>query len=271
MSNSLLAAIGAGASLYDLAQQYRVGMPQSPNHPKFSHSLPRRHGDMVRKDGGSAANDLIVTGTHVGTHIDALAHVSQGGRLFGGVDAQESCIGGRYESLGVHTIPPMLSRGVLIDVAGHKGVDCLDGGYEITLADVTETLEAQASELRPDDIVLVRSGWGSRFGDHAGYMGTTTGVPGIGVEVAEWLAVHKVRAVGADSTALEVIRAGAGHAELPVHRVFLVEHGIYIIETMNLEELAASKNFEFALVLIPLNIFGATGSPVRPVALVDKK
>lgn len=271
MSNSLLAAVEAGATLYDLAQQYRVGMPQSPNHPQFSHTLPRRHGDMVRNDGGSAANDLIVTGTHVGTHIDALAHVSQDGKLFEGIDAQNSCIGGKYESLGVHTIPPMISRGILVDVAGHKKVTCLDGGYEISLADIKGALAAQGTEMRPDDIVLVRSGWGSKFGDHAGYMGAASGVPGVGVEAAEWIAAQGVRAVGADSTALEVIRAGAGHAELPVHRVFLVEHGIFIIETMNLEELAASKNFEFALVLIPLNIFGATGSPVRPVALVEKK
>jgi len=271
MRNSLLAAIEAGATFYDLAQQYRVGMPQSPNHPQFSHSLPRRHGDMVRSDGGSAANDLIVTGTHVGTHIDALAHVSQDGKLFGGIDAQDSCIGGKYESLGVHTIPPMISRGILIDVVGYKGMTCLDGGYEISLADIQGALDAQGTQLRPDDIVLVRSGWGSKFGDYAGYMGAASGVPGIGTEAAEWIAAQGVRAVGADSTALEVIRAGAGHAELPVHRIFLVEHGIFIVETMNLEELAASKNFEFALVLIPLNIFGATGSPVRPVAVVEKK
>src|SRR5664279_3455575 len=171
MRNSLLAAIEAGATFYDLAQQYRVGMPQSPNHPQFSHSLPRRHGDMVRSDGGSAANDLIVTGTHVGTHIDALAHVSQDGKLFGGIDAQDSCIGGKYESLGVHTIPPMISRGILIDVVGYKGMTCLDGGYEISLADIQGALDAQGTQLRPDDIVLVRSGWGSKFGDYAGYMG----------------------------------------------------------------------------------------------------
>src|SRR5664279_1988291 len=103
MRNSLLAAIEAGATFYDLAQQYRVGMPQSPNHPQFSHSLPRRHGDMVRSDGGSAANDLLVMGTHVGTHIDALAHVSHDGLLHGGMDAGDACIGGGYPANGVHT------------------------------------------------------------------------------------------------------------------------------------------------------------------------
>ena len=269
MTDPLLALVSAGVTIYDLGQQLRVGMPQSPNHPQFLHTLPRRHGDAVRTDGGSAANDLLITGTHVGTHIDALAHVSQDGKLYGGVDAQDSCVGGKYESHGVHTIPPMVRRSVLIDVAGFTGVDCLDGGYEITLSDVQGTLAAQGTELRADDIVLIRSGWGGRFGDYSGYMGSDSGVPGIGAEAAEWLAAQGVAVVGADSTALEVVHAGKGHAELPVHRIFLVEHGIYIIETMFLEELAASGHREFTLVLIPMNIFGATGSPLRPLALVS--
>lgn len=269
MSKLLIDALASGVTTYDLGQQYRVGMPQSANHPQFSHTLPRRHGDVVRTDGGSAANDLIVTGTHVGTHIDALAHVSQDGKLFGGASAADSCLGGKYESHGVHTIEPMLCRSVLIDVAGYSNVECLAGGYEITLADIRGALGAQGVTLLPGDVVLIRSGWGGKFGDYAGYMGAEGGVPGIGSEAARWIASQGAVAVGADSTALEVVQPGRGHAELPVHRILLVEHGIYIIETLYLEELAAARHYEFALVLIPLNIFGATGSPVRPLALVD--
>ena len=76
----------SGWRQFDLSRPYRIGMPQSANHPRYWHTLPRRHGDMVRADGGSAANDYITMGTHVGTHIDAPAHVSQDGKLFGGVD-----------------------------------------------------------------------------------------------------------------------------------------------------------------------------------------
>lgn len=271
MSDPLLDLISSGVTVFDLGQQLKVGMPQSPNHPQFWHSLPRRHGDMVRSDGGSAANDLITTGTHVGTHIDALAHVSHDGKLYGGADAQESCIGGKFVSHGVHTIPPMVARAVLIDVAGHKSVACLEGGYEITLADIRNTLASQHTEVRSGDIVLIRSGWGGKFNDYAGYLGRDSGVPGIGAEAAEWLAQQGVTVVGADSTALEVVQGSKGHAELPVHRIFLVEHGIYIIETMFLEELALAGRHEFTLVLVPLNIFGATGSPLRPLALVVEK
>ena len=77
----------AGWKQFDLSRPYVIGMPQSPNHPRYGHSLPRRHGDMVRADGGSAANDHITMGTHVGTHIDALAHVSHDGKMYGDRDA----------------------------------------------------------------------------------------------------------------------------------------------------------------------------------------
>jgi len=269
VTDQLLSAVSAGVKTYDLARQLKVGMPQSPNHPQFWHVLPRRHGDMVRAGGGSAANDMITTGTHVGTHIDALAHVSQDGKLYGGADAGEACLGGKYVEHGVHTIEPMIRRGVLIDVAAHKGVTTLEGGYEITLADIRETLEAQGTEVREDDVVLIRSGWGAKFDEGMAYVGGPSGVPGIGEEAGAWLASKRIHAAGADSIAFECLHPGAGHANLPVHRIFLVENGIYIIEALNLEELGAAGVTEFTLVLVPLNIFGATGSPVRPLAVVS--
>lgn len=270
MTDKLLEALSGGVTTYDLARQLRVGMPQSPNHPQFWHVLPRRHGDMTRADGGSAANDMITTGTHVGTHIDALAHVSQDGKLFGGADAGQSCLGGKYVEHGVHTIEPMIRRGVLVDVATHLGVTTLDGGHEITLAEFQATLEGQETEIHEGDVVLIRSGWGAKFEEGAAYVGGPTGVPGIGEEVGEWLASKKIHAAGADSIAFECLKPGAGHGLLPVHRIFLVEHGIYIIEAMNLEEIGAANVHEFTLVLVPLNIYGATGSPVRPLAVVSK-
>lgn len=268
MTDQLLAAVSAGVKSYDLARQLRVGMPQSPNHPQFWHVLPRRHGDMVRADGASAANDMITTGTHVGTHIDALAHVSQEGKLSGGVDAGEACLGGKYVEHGVHTIEPMIRRAVLVDVAGYLGETTLAGGFEISLADFQGALEAQGTVIQSGDVVLIRSGWGAKFDEGMAYVGGPSGVPGIGEEVGEWLAEQGIHAAGADTIAFECLAPGAGHGLLPVHRIFLVEHGIYIIEALNLEEISADRVYEFTLVLVPLNIFGATGSPVRPLAVV---
>jgi kynurenine formamidase len=267
--DALLAAVEAGVEVVDLGRQLRVGMPQSPNHPPFWHTLPRRHGDMSRPDGGSAANDMITTGTHVGTHIDALSHVSHNGKMFGGIDAVAAGRGGKYDELGLHTIEPMLRRGVLLDVPAYLGLDRCEGGYEITVPDLEGTLARQRGRIRPGDVVLVRSGWGQLFDEGEPYLGRSTGVPGVSEAGAQWLADHKVHAAGADTIAFERLAPAGGHSLLPAHRVLLVDSGIYIIEALDLEELAARSRFLFTFLLVPLNIYGATGSPVRPLAVVS--
>jgi kynurenine formamidase len=269
-TQQLLDAVGSGLRVVDLGRMLTVGMPQSPNHPAYWHAHPRRHGDMVRADGGSAANDMITMGTHVGTHVDALSHVSQDGKVYGGLDATEALQGGRYVELGAHTIEPMVRRGVLLDVPGTLGVERLEAGQEITVADLEATVSRQGTTINPGDVVLVRSGWGQHFdsGDKATFMGQETGVPGVSEAGATWLAGHEVHAVGADTIAFERLAPGAGHGLLPAHRVLLVERGIYIVETMDLEELARDAVHEFLFILSPLAFFGATGSPVRPLAVV---
>lgn len=261
MTDPLLDAVAGGLRVVDLGRMLTVGMPQSPNHPAYWHAHPRRHGDMVRADGGSAANDMISMGTHVGTHVDALSHVSQDGRMHGGLGMIE---------LGAHTIEPMVRRGVLLDVPATLGVERLEAGQEITVADLAATVERQGTTIAAGDVVLVRSGWGQHFdsGDGDTFRGLTTGVPGVSEAGARWLAEHDVHAVGADTIAFERLAPGAGHGMLPAHRVLLVERGIYIVETMDLEELARDAIHEFLFVLSPLAFYGATGSPVRPLAVV---
>ena len=269
MTDAVLAAVRAGVRIFDLGRPMFRGMPQSPNHPQYWHTLPRRHGDVVRADGGSAANDLIVSGTHVGTHIDALAHVSQDGCLHGGADAAAAAVGGGFAELGVHTIEPMIRRGVLLDIPAALGIEVCAPAYEITPADLDRAVAAEGVLVGPGDVVLVRSGWGRRFAEGAAaYAGNESGVPGVGEAGAEWLAAHEVHAAGADTIAFERLAPRGGHALLPAHRVLLVEHGIYIVEALDLEELAAAAVHEFTLVLVPLALVGATGSPVRPLAVV---
>lgn len=255
----------------DLGRALRVGMPQSPNHPEFRHVLVRRHGDAVRVDGGSAANDLIATGTHVGTHVDALGHVSHEGKLYGGADAATEQVGGRFDTHGIDAFAPFVGRGVLLDVAGVKGWDQdSPPGYEITPDDVQEAVDVQGTPLRAGDVVLLRTGWARNWDDPELYRGQASGVPGPGEAAAGWLADHHPVAIGTDTIAFEHLPPGAGHARLPVHRVLLVERGIYIIETLDLEELAAAGIREFLLVVNPMNIPGATGAPVRPLAIIPE-
>ena len=262
-----LATALAGWDRIDLARPYVIGMPQSPNHPRYWHSLPRRHGDWVRADGGSAANDYITLGTHVGTHIDALSHVSQDGVMYGGIDAAAAQVGGKFMDLGIHTVAPYVGRAVHLDIPATRGGP-LEPGDEVTVAEL-EAAEARcASPVQPGEAVVIRTGWGARWDEGDAFMGKDTGVPGVGVEGAEWLAARRPFLVGGDTVAFEQIQPGAGHATLPVHRILLVEAGVHIVETMALEELGARGTSDFVLVLIPLPLVGATGSPVRPLALV---
>lgn len=272
MSDALTEVVRRGVTVIDLGRPMFVGMPQSPNHPAYWHTLPRRHGDMVRAGGGSAANDMIVTGTHVGTHIDALAHVSQDGKLHGGLDAAAAGVGGRYMELGVHTIAPMVRRGVLLDVPVAIGtIDGCPPGYEITPDDLAAAERHAGVTVGSGDVVLIRSGWGRRFDDGAeAYVGKRTGVPGIGADGARWLADRGIHAAGADSIAFERLAPDAGHGNLPVHRILLVEAGIYLMEALDLEELSTAGWAEFTFMLAPLKLLGATGSPVRPLAVIGQ-
>jgi kynurenine formamidase len=266
--NPLLDALPADPHIGELGQPMFTGMPCSPNHPGFRMTLARRHGDMVRPDGGSASNEVIITGGHVGTHIDALSHVSHNGKLHGGVDAAEAQAGGAFSQHGAEHTPAMVTRGVLLDVAAARGVGTLPGGYGVTAADLDRAAELGGAEPGRGDVALVRTGWARNFDDAVAYLGKESGVPGITEDAGAWLAERGVRAVGSDTTACEQIPPGAGHSVLPVHRLLLVDNGIHIMEHLALEDLAATGQHAFLFVVAPLRIVGGTGSPIRPIAVV---
>jgi kynurenine formamidase len=248
----------AGAKVYDLAQPYFVGMPHHPAHPPFLFSLVKQHGDYTSPTGNSSASDAIALGSHVGTHIDALCHFSCGGRLYGGEEAAgvQSYAGG-LERLSIDTIAPVVRRGVLLDVADPEP---LAKDYTITPNDLAR---AARVEIRAGDVVLIRTGWARYFEDPQKFIAEVRG-PGPAIAGARWLSERGIFAAGSDTVAFEKVPDNS----MPVHVHLLVESGIHIVECLNLEELAAAGVTEFLFVALPLKIRGATGSPVRPVAIV---
>ncbi len=247
----------AGAKVYDLAQSYFTGMPHHPAHPPFLYSLVKQHGEYIGPGGNSSAADAIALGSHVGTHIDALCHFSCGGRLYGGEEvAALQSYGGGLERHSIDTIEPILRRGVLLDVAGD---DPLPAGHTITSADLAAAARA---EIRPGDVVLIRTGWARYFDDPKKFIAGVHG-PGPAIEGARWLSERGIFAAGSDTVAFEKVPDPA----MPVHVHLLVEKGIHIVECLNLDELAAARVAEFLFIALPLKIRGATGSPVRPVAV----
>ncbi|HMN52192.1 MAG TPA: cyclase family protein [Xanthobacteraceae bacterium] len=256
------------ARMIALDHPLQKGIPIYPTHPPFHITLNNRHGDIHRGCGFSSSNELIITSTHTSTHIDALSHVSENGMLHGGVDAAKAQQGTElFKEHGVETIAPIFRRGVLLDVARVKNVEALGAAEEITAADLEAALKAVNVSINPGDVILLRTGWTKHWSDSRKYLGLdSAGTPGVAAEGAEWLAAKKPFAVGNDTAAFE--RVVQTNITMDAHRILIAQHGIHIIENLELEELAACGRADFAFVTLPLRIKGATGSPLRPVALV---
>jgi len=218
-----------------------------------------------------AADMMFFSGQHGAPTIDALGHISHDGKMFGGLNAEENEGPNGLTALGIETYPKdkYINRGVLLDVAKFKGVDMLAPGYEITGADLEATAKAQGVEVRAGDSVLIRTGYGKLFGDKAKYMGLR---PGPGESACAWLASKKVFLSGDDQLTFEVYPEKG--TIFPCHRILIADSGIYIVENMNLEELApvlaARKSYEFAVVINPPRLRGMTGAAINAFAIVPK-
>ena len=260
MSLGLLESLEA-ARIFDLEQLRYAGAPSHPAHaPGFNYFLHRHHARGA-SEARTGASGIVVMPEHSGTHIDALAHQAENLTLHGGIHVDEgvqTSVG--FRQLGIETMAPVVTRGVLLDVAGDRR---LDPDYAITPADLERAVKA---EIREGDAVLVRTGYGALWSKPDEYLRAA----GVSADGSRWLIEKKVRAVGADNMAFDVMTAERDpelNATLPGHVLLLVRAGIPIIENLNLEELAAAHVYEFAFVCLPLKMRGATGSPVRPIAI----
>jgi kynurenine formamidase len=201
----------------------------------------------------------------VGTQFDMFSHQSIDNRHYNCFVTDEITTRNGFTKLGVDKIGSIYTRGVLIDVAAAKGVDMLEAGYEITVEDLQAALKKQGVSLRRGDAVLIHTGWGKLWGvDNARY---NSGCPGIGVPAGEWLAKQDPVLFGADNFPVEVAPNPDKDLSLPIHQLALSVYGIFLLENMKLDELAAKKVYEFAFVVQPLKIKGGTGSTVAPIAI----
>jgi len=170
-----------------------------------------------------------------------------------------------FSKLGVENVGALMTRAVMIDVAALKKMDMLPPTYEITIQDLQQALAAQKLSLQPGDAVIIHTGWGKLWGkDNQRFRATA---PGIGVAAAEWIARQDPMLVGSDNSAIEVTPNPNSQLAGPVHQIMLVMNGIHLLENMKLDEIAARRIYEFALILEPLKIQGGTGSTVAPIAI----
>ena len=258
----------ANQHIYDLEQTRYFGAPIHPGHaPGYFYTLHRHH-ERGAAEARTSASGFMYTAEHSGTHIDALCHQAEDFHLYGDREINSSIQTSQgFTELGAETIAPIVAHGVILDLARYRAVDRIVAGHPIRQDEVESTAQKQGVQIGEGDVVLVRTGNGALWKNPETYL-QAGGVTG---SASQWLANKGVMAVGADNMAWDEMDLFDHdfNVTLPGHLVLLVRSGIYIIENLFLEELARDQRYEFTFVCLPLKLKGATGSPVRPVAIVS--
>ncbi len=272
------------ARVFDLGFTWDQSAPVLSLNPPYAMALNATHRQTHEIFGSApgsqvswASEILYFSGQHGAPTIDAIGHIGRNMKLHGGVDAAQAT--GRPDGigndLGIEAFPRdlLFSRAVLLDVArvvAGGRADPLPPGLEITAKHLEDAAQAHGVRVGRGDSVLIRTGWGQYFGkENARYLGEKS--PGPGVDAARWLVAQGVRLTGTDTATYEVRPAVHGKELFPVHMLLIADNGIYLVENANLEELGTAGVHLFCLVVPPLRIRGASGSPLRMLALTPRQ
>lgn len=269
----------SGGKVYDLSVEYYMGMPGwfPAGDPRYTFWMTHTPKGTVISDPmnvGKKMNEHVsYTGTafsmyaHTGTHIDALNHFGLNGKIYNGFTAEEHLGDRGWNKTGAETIPPIVARGVMIDVAASKGVEKLSPGYRIERDDLIEALKRQNVQLAEGDVVLIRTGRMRDYNDTNAYLENP---PGLGMSGARYLVESGAMIIGGDNLSLEAFPSEVEGNYIPVHTYLLAQHGIPIMELVNLEAIAKDELYEFAFIGGSLKLRGADAAPMRPIALPIK-
>lgn len=259
----------ASGKIYDLGVDLFVGMPTCCAHfgdPPYQIWMTHTPARGNAKEPLSYSGDGVSMYTHIGTHIDALNHFGLNGKIWNQVSADDALGVRGWTKSGVDKYPPIVARGVLIDVAKSKNVVHLPTSYSITAADLQEALKKQRTTLRPGDVVLTRTGLMTLWPDESKYR--LVDQAGLSLEATRWLVEgRKAMVLGADNFGVESFPSKDAANFAPVHTYLLAEQGVSLLEALWLEELAKDQVYEFLFIASPLKMRGATASPIRPLAI----
>jgi kynurenine formamidase len=268
--DDVLAALALARSgrVYDLGTELSSRMPQGDPDTFAPFRLrPFRIPAAVTTDQAPPFDFSMeeVSGSlHVGTHLDGLAHIHADGVMHGGIRSRDAWSDDGWRANGAETVAPIVRRGILLDAARHRGVDVLPDDVQLGVDDVAGMLHAAQLEVAPGTAVLIRTGKMRQF--LAGSEDYSRAAPGVGPDAAVWLAERGMGLLGTDTSGTEAHPMPDRHRT--THRALLVERGIHLLEILDLEQLGDHGVREFCLVALPLKIVGATGSWVRPIAIV---
>lgn len=265
------------SKVYDLSVDYFIGMPgwHAAGDPRYqiwmTHTPNGTRVDDPLSVGSEQNDHVSYTGTafsmysHTGTHIDALNHFGLNGKIWNNFEANKHLGDRGWLKTGAETIPPIVARGVLLDVAAAKGLDILPEGYRVTREDLQAALKAQTTHLQEGDVVLIRTGRMKLYEKSEQYMKNP---PGLGMDAAQFLVEEGgAMVLGADNLSFEAFPSEVAGNYVPVHTYLLAQQGAFILELVDLEALASDKVHEFAFIGASLKLKGADGSPMRPIAI----
>lgn len=262
--------------VFDLGRALDAGSPSFPGRywrqtlVSSAHIInPRLPGG---RRGGWGENRInwiteLVTGTlQIGTHLDGLNHLQMGDRFYNGWRAEEIVEEWGTSRLGIETVPPIVSRGLLADVARHRGAARLDAGDVVTPEDLQGALAAAGLGAEPGDVLLVHTGWGALWdADPERYVG---GEPGVGLAAAEWIAARRIALTGADTWSYGPVPGEDPERPFLVPQTLNVRHGVFIMENLDTAALAAAGAYEFLFVLTHHKTRGSTAAGIAPAAIV---
>ena len=210
-------------------------------------------------------DDILHCWNGIGTQLDGLGHIGVGDRYYNGLKWGEFATLGGLKKLGTEKVPPMVTRGVLLDMAAYLGVDVVKEGAVFNKAEIDGAATKQGMQIRQGDVVIFHTGWLSLIDKDPKRFGS--GEPGLGREGARYLVSKGVVAIGADTWAVEVVPFEKDAGIFEVHQILLPMSGTYILENINTAELAKDKAYEFMFVLGQNKYQGAVQSMINPVAI----
>jgi kynurenine formamidase len=226
---------------------------------------PDAHGSGWGRNEINWITEIQVGTFQVGTQLDSIGHIQIGDRFYNGWTTKQVVEEWGLNRYGIETVPPVITRGVLLDIARLKGVARLDKGYVITVADVENALRAQGVEVRAGDAVLFHTGWGALYGrDNAQFL---SGEPGPGLTVVNWLYAKRAAVTGADTWSFGAVPGEDPERPFLVPQTMYAKLGFFGLENLKTEELAREKVYEFMFVLTHAKTRGSTAAVVAPAAI----
>ncbi|MGH0029038.1 MAG: cyclase family protein [Myxococcota bacterium] len=261
------------AGLVTRGRTYSLGMevgPDTPAYPPRSYQIVVTQsndgtGPMIGENRVTANDDLAMTYFGIASQIDGLGHLGIGHRYYNGLHAKDFVRPSGLLELGTEKIPPIVTRGVLLDMAALRGVATVPEGTAYNRAEIEAAVAKQKTPILEGDVVIFHSGWHAKLETDPDRWWQVH--PGPGVEGAQYLADLGVVAVGADSTAVEVLPSENEARPFEVHQTLLAKNGVYILENMWTNDLAADGVHEFLFVLGQPKFVGAVQMVVNPIAI----